>query len=75
MPPSKQYDRTEALEAAMTLFWRTGYESTTYDDLVEETGASRYGLYGDFGDKRELWSRTFGASDGAHCIRTAAAAA
>ena len=55
MPPSKQFDRNEALSAAMALFWRQGYESTTYDDLVRETGVSRYGLYGDFGDKRDLY--------------------
>ena len=55
MPPNKQYNRNDALEAAMALFWRQGFESTTYDDLVRETGASRYGLYGDFGDKRDLY--------------------
>ncbi len=55
MPPNKQYNRDDALKAAMVLFWRQGFESTTYDDLVQETGASRYGLYGDFGDKRELY--------------------
>lgn len=55
MPPSKQFDTTEALEASMELFWRQGFEATTYDDLVRETGASRYGLYGDFGDKRDLY--------------------
>ena len=55
MPPSKQYNRNDALDAAMALFWRQGFESTTYDDLVQETGASRYGLYGDFGDKRDLY--------------------
>lgn len=55
MPPNKQYSRDDALKAAMALFWRQGFESTTYDDLVQETGASRYGLYGDFGDKRDLY--------------------
>lgn len=55
MPPNKQYNRNDALEAAMALFWRQGFDSTTYDDLVRETGASRYGLYGDFGDKRDLY--------------------
>ena len=41
----------------MALFWRKGYAATSMDDLVEETDVSRYGLYGVFGNKRELYRK------------------
>jgi TetR/AcrR family transcriptional repressor of nem operon len=52
---NKDFDPEEALDRAMDLFWRNGYASTALDDLVGETGASRYGLYASFGNKRELF--------------------
>lgn len=55
MPWEKAFDREEALEKAMMLFWRNGYENTSMADLVEATGASRYGLYDEFGDKHALY--------------------
>ena len=42
----------------MALFWRKGYSATSMDDLVKETGVSRYGLYGTFKSKRELYRRS-----------------
>lgn len=55
MARTKEFDPDEALEKAMGLFWRKGYLETSIDDLVAETGVSRYGLYGTFGDKRGLF--------------------
>jgi TetR/AcrR family transcriptional repressor of nem operon len=55
MARTKEFDPDEALEKAMGLFWRKGYLETSIDDLVNETGVSRYGLYGTFGDKRGLF--------------------
>lgn len=49
------FDRAEALDRAMALFWRKGYANTSIEDLVTETGVSRYGLYGLYGDKRGLF--------------------
>ena len=46
----------EALEAALMTFWRNGYERTSITDLTTATGASRYGLYDEFGDKETLYN-------------------
>ncbi|MDJ0945983.1 MAG: TetR/AcrR family transcriptional regulator [Kiloniellales bacterium] len=55
MPWEKSFDRQEALHEAMLLFWRQGYEDTSISDIAEVTGASRYGLYDEFGDKHALY--------------------
>lgn len=55
MPWEKAFDRGEALEKAMMVFWRNGYEKTSVADIVAATGASRYGLYDEFGDKHALY--------------------
>gem|GEM_PF-6541544 len=34
-----QFDRQEALEKAMDLFWRNGYEATSLSDLLDEMGS------------------------------------
>ena len=55
MPRSREFEPQHVLQRAMELFWRNGYEHTSVDDVVAATGASRYGLYSVFGDKRELF--------------------
>ena len=55
MPRSPEFDAKEVLENAMKQFWQYGYTDTSVDDLVAATGVSRYGLYGTFGGKRELF--------------------
>jgi len=55
MPWEKNFDRAQAVRDAMDVFWRCGYEATGINQLVEATGASRYGLYDEFGDKRGLF--------------------
>ena len=55
MPWEKSFDRQEALRQAMMLFWRQGYEDTSISDIAAATGASRYGLYDEFGDKHALY--------------------
>jgi TetR/AcrR family transcriptional repressor of nem operon len=39
------------------LFSSKGYSDTSMDDIVRATGVSRYGLYGTFGNKRELFEQ------------------
>ncbi|NDL61537.1 TetR/AcrR family transcriptional regulator [Acerihabitans arboris] len=51
----KQFDREDALDKALELFWRHGYEATSLTDLVEATGAKAPTLYGEFGNKEGLF--------------------
>jgi TetR/AcrR family transcriptional repressor of nem operon len=51
----REFDRDEALERAMQLFWVRGYEGTSMSDLTEALGIGRQSLYGAFGDKRRLF--------------------
>ena len=53
----REFDETEALEAAMRAFWRRGYAATSVDDLMEATGLARQSLYRTFGGKRALFLR------------------
>ena len=50
-----EFDRNEALEKAMGLFWRNGYEATGLTDLTREMGIGRQSLYNAFGDKHSLF--------------------
>lgn len=54
---AREFNPDQALDRATALFWRQGYRATSVDDLVRETGVSKYGLYGVFGTKRELFRR------------------
>ena len=53
----KQFDPEQALESAMELFWRRGYEATGITDLVEHLGIARASLYATFGSKEQLYCR------------------
>lgn len=55
MSRSREFDPREALDKAMYVFWKKGYMNTSIDDLVEATGVSRFGLYGEFGSKHGLF--------------------
>jgi TetR/AcrR family transcriptional repressor of nem operon len=55
MARTREFDPTAALDQAMVLFWERGFGDTSMEDLVESTGVSRYGIYGTFGNKRELF--------------------
>jgi len=47
----------EALETALQLFWRKGYEGTSMSDLTEAIGVNRPSLYTAFGSKEELFRK------------------
>jgi len=55
MARPREFEPNEALNQAMMVFWRKGYEDTSMADLVEATGVSRYGFYNEFGDKHDLF--------------------
>ena len=50
----KTFDREEALEAAMLLFWERGFEQTSVDEVAEAMGIRTSSLYSSFGDKEAL---------------------
>ncbi|NDL63844.1 TetR/AcrR family transcriptional regulator [Acerihabitans arboris] len=51
----KLFDRENALDKALVLFWRHGYEATSMSDLVAATGAKAPTLYTEFGNKEGLF--------------------
>lgn len=55
MARTKEFDPDAALQSALELFWRRGYEATSMADLVEELGIGRASMYATFGNKRELY--------------------
>jgi AcrR family transcriptional regulator len=53
----REFDVDEALDRAMAIFWRRGYEGTTLDELTAAMGISRPSLYAAFGDKEQLFRK------------------
>ena len=64
-PPAKRrgrpraYEPEVALARALDVFWKDGFAATSLDDLSAATGMNRPSLYGAFGDKRELYIKTY----------------
>ncbi|BBB30530.1 TetR/AcrR family transcriptional regulator [Neptunomonas japonica] len=50
-----EFDRSEVLNKAMEVFWRTGYNATSVTDLVHATSLKPGSLYGAFNSKRGLF--------------------
>ena len=57
MVRARTFDPTSALSQVVDLFSAKGYSETSMEDIVQATGVSRYGLYGTFGNKRELFEQ------------------
>ena len=55
MSRTKEFDQEQALDAAMHLFWKQGYEATSIQELVDATGVQRQSLYDTFGSKHEMF--------------------
>lgn len=53
----RAFDPDQALEVAMQVFWKKGYEGTTLPDLTEAMGINRPSLYATFGNKEELFRK------------------
>lgn len=60
MARPRQFERSEALDKAMLVFWQKGYEATFLDDLTEAMGINRPSLYNAFGDKETLFMEALG---------------
>jgi TetR/AcrR family transcriptional regulator, transcriptional repressor for nem operon len=55
MARHKEFDRDEALNKAMEVFWSRGYGAASIQDLVKHMGINRQSLYDTFGDKHALY--------------------
>jgi TetR/AcrR family transcriptional regulator, copper-responsive repressor len=55
----RAYEPDVALGKALDLFRKDGFAATSLDDLSAATGMNRPSLYGAFGDKRELYIKSF----------------
>ena len=53
------FDQAEMLETIQTVFWNNGYSATSLDDIMHSTGLGKGSLYGAFGDKRELYIKSY----------------
>ncbi|CAM5708071.1 hypothetical protein STENM36S_03371 [Streptomyces tendae] len=51
----REFDKEQALERALKLFWSRGYGATSIQDLVDALAVERGSLYGTFGDKRRFY--------------------
>jgi AcrR family transcriptional regulator len=63
-PPKRRgrpraYEPEIALGKALDLFRKGGFAATSLDDLSAATGMNRPSLYGAFGDKRELYIKSY----------------
>jgi len=51
----REFDRAQALEKAMRLFWLRGYDAVSMADLRAELGITQASLYAAFGSKERLF--------------------
>jgi AcrR family transcriptional regulator len=54
-PPT--FNRDEALEKAMQIFWEHGYEGTSMAELMEAMDMNKPSIYAAFGNKEELFRK------------------
>ncbi len=55
MARHKEFERDEALAAAIRVFYDHGFEGTSTNDLLKAMRISRQSMYDTFGDKRSLY--------------------
>ncbi|HMK29171.1 MAG TPA: helix-turn-helix domain-containing protein, partial [Terriglobales bacterium] len=51
----RSFDIEKAVDKALEVFWRKGYEGASLSDLTKAMGINRPSLYAAFGDKQTLF--------------------
>ena len=54
----RSFDKDNALEKAMRIFWQNGYPGTSLTDLTNIMGINKSSLYAAFGNKEKLFNQT-----------------
>jgi AcrR family transcriptional regulator len=69
----RTFDLERALDRALNVFWRKGFEGTSLADLTEEMEINRPSLYAAFGNKETLFRKAMGRYEqkAAACIQSA----
>lgn len=49
------FDEEQALDAALAVFWRNGYQAASLAELTQAMGISKPSLYSAFGNKEQLY--------------------
>ena len=60
MARTLEFNQPTALNKALVLFWRKGYQAASLSDLLEAMDISRSSFYATFGDKRSLFLECLG---------------
>ena len=55
MARPREFDPQAALQTAIEVFWEKGFFDASVDEVVKRSGVAKYGIYGTFGTKRELF--------------------
>jgi len=53
----RQFDMDDAIESALQVFWRHGYQGSSLSELTRAMGLTRPSLYAAYGDKEGLYVR------------------
>ncbi len=57
MARTREFDPNQTLQTAIDVFWEKGYFDATVDEVVRRSGVAKYGIYGTFGTKDELFRK------------------